>query len=600
MLAVSLVLLALAGTLAYHRYAYAGRVFPGVRVGTTVLGGHTPGEALRLLKGAGLDPNAPITVRAGDEEWSFEPAFAGIMFDARATVEHAYGVGREGALPLALRDMIGARMFGRTLAPVVTVDQAEVRATVEGIADAFDRPAVNASLAIDGIEVHPTEASAGRALNVDAAIDTLRAAGRHGQWPIQDLELAYNVIPPEVTDAGAAVAAARHLLERPVTLRDGTTDWVLEPLAVAPMLTTTKQAQTVVLDIDHARLAEWMEPITEAISRTASLPRFHFDTETSELGLVKPGEPARQVNYSRTAEHILGAGADGARVTAVGVDESPPAVSDTVRAADLGIRELVVEQTSKFVGSPPERVHNIGIAVAQFDGLLVPPGAVFSFNEHVGDISEETGYQKTKIIMDGATRDGVGGGVCQVSTTLFRAAFYAGLPIVERWPHGYRVAYYEQGAPAGLDATVFSPSVDLKFTNDTGSWLLIETDSSAKRLTATFRFYGTKVAREVTLEGPVIGGITPPPPPRVEIDPTLPAGESRKVEYARNGASVRLTRIIRQGDAETREVFASHYGPTGEITAIAPADAAPAPAESAPPDTTQTAQALPGTSAPTP
>jgi len=175
----------------------------------------------------------------------------------------------------------------------------------------------------------------------------------------------------------------------------------------------------------------------------------------------------------------------------------------------------------------------------------------------------------------------VGGGVCQVSTTLFRAAFWTGLPIVERAPHGYRVAYYEQGAAAGLDATVFQPSPDLKFLNDTGAWLLVETSSDPRKATVTFRLLGSKPDREVRMEGPTITNIVPPPAPRIEIDPSLPPGATNKIELERSGATVSLTRIVTREGVETADVFASKYRPTGALTAISPAEAAaaaPAPA----------------------
>src|SRR5690606_22709877 len=133
------------------------------------------------------------------------------------------------------------------------------------------------------------------------------------------------------------------------------------------------------------------------------------------------------------------------------------------KAADLGLRELVVEATTYFYGSSPERIQNIVTAAERFHGLLVPPGAVFSMVDNIGDISLDSGFAEALIIFGGRTIQGVGGGVCQVSTTLFRAAFFGGFPIIERWAHAYRVSYYEYNAAVqrdprmvGLDATVYA------------------------------------------------------------------------------------------------------------------------------------------------
>ena len=168
-------------------------------------------------------------------------------------------------------------------------------------------------------------------------------------------------------------------------------------------------------------------------------------------------------------------------------------------ASDLGITELVHEESSYFFGSSSARIHNIEVAAGEFHGLLIAPGQTFSMAASMGDVSLDAGYTEALIIFDGRTIEGVGGGVCQVSTTLFRAAFFAGFPIVERHPHAYRVSYYEKTAGnrrdpnlAGLDATVYVPIVDLKFTNDTPYWLLMETyvNRSASRI--TWKFYSNQ------------------------------------------------------------------------------------------------------------
>jgi vancomycin resistance protein YoaR len=266
----------------------------------------------------------------------------------------------------------------------------------------------------------------------------------------------------------------------------------------------------------------------------------------------------------------MDAGRRGSRLVQIAIEVEASMVPDDVDPVELGIREIVGAATSRYAGSSTGRIHNISLSTARYDGLLIPPDSTFSFNEHLGEVTEAEGYERTLIILDGATADGVGGGVCQVSTTLFRAAFWAGLPIIERHAHGYRVAYYEQGEPPGFDATIYSPIVDLKVHNDTGHWLLIEATVNKAARTATFTLYGTRPDREVEM-GPVLRGKSvPPPPPRVEVDPNMPAGTSETVELARDGLSVTITRIIREAGEERRENFHSTYRPTGQVTAVGP------------------------------
>jgi vancomycin resistance protein YoaR len=191
---------------------------------------------------------------------------------------------------------------------------------------------------------------------------------------------------------------------------------------------------------------------------------------------------------------------------------------------------------------------------------LLSPGEVFSFNQAVGDISAETGYKQAYVIKEGRTVLDDGGGVCQVSTTLFRAVLYAGLPVIERTAHAYRVGYYEQGFPPGLDATVFYPTVDFKFKNDTPAYLLIQTVISGSKL--YFNLYGTSDGRVTTLSKSTVTDQTPPPPDLKQDDPTLPKGEVKQVDWAAWGAKVSFTRTVtREGEEIIKETWRSNYRP---------------------------------------
>jgi vancomycin resistance protein YoaR len=227
---------------------------------------------------------------------------------------------------------------------------------------------------------------------------------------------------------------------------------------------------------------------------------------------------------------------------------------------NLGIVELVSEGVTHFKGSSAGRIQNIQVSASKFHGLVIPPGQTFSFNEHLGEVSAEAGYEESLIIFGDRTRVGIGGGVCQVSTTAFRAAFWGAFPILERSAHGFRVSWYEP--PVGLDATVYSPWVDLKFLNDTSYYLLIETEADVQTGTLTFRFYSTKIGRTVEMEGPVEDNVIPHEPPVYEDDPTLPQGTTKQVEWARDGVDVTIYRIIKESDEViSREKLFSRYQP---------------------------------------
>jgi vancomycin resistance protein YoaR len=202
---------------------------------------------------------------------------------------------------------------------------------------------------------------------------------------------------------------------------------------------------------------------------------------------------------------------------------------------NLGIEEEIGRGVSNYSGSIPGRVHNVILATSLLNGVIIPQGQTFSFNRTIGDISAATGYQQAYIIKDGQTILGDDGGVCQTSTTLFRAALNTGLPIVERVAHAYRVHYYENDKKPGFDATTFAPSVDLKFKNDTPAAILIQTEINKETEELTYIFYGKKDGRQVTVSDVSLWDPRPAPEPRYQDDPTLKRGITKQVDWAASG-----------------------------------------------------------------
>jgi len=196
----------------------------------------------------------------------------------------------------------------------------------------------------------------------------------------------------------------------------------------------------------------------------------------------------------------------------------------------------------------------------------------------MGDVSLENGFAEALIIYGGRTIKGVGGGVCQVSTTLFRTAFNAGFPIVERYSHAYRVSYYEQTASgsvdprlAGLDATVYFPLVDFKFKNDTPYWLLMETYVNVSARTLTWKFYSTSDGRSVTWDTTGPTDVVTAPPPVFEENPELRKNEMKQVDWAANGADVTVTRTVwRDGAVLFQDQITTHYEPWKAVCEYGP------------------------------
>lgn len=229
---------------------------------------------------------------------------------------------------------------------------------------------------------------------------------------------------------------------------------------------------------------------------------------------------------------------------------------------NLGIDKLLGKGFSTFKGSIPNRVHNVNLAQTKFKGILIPPNEIVSFNEILGDVSSFTGYKAAYVIKDGKTVLGDGGGVCQVSTTLFRAVLSAGLPVLERRAHAYRVGYYEQGSPAGLDATIYSPTTDFKFKNDTPAYLLIQPEINLNDLSLSFEIYGTSDGRISEVSKPLITSSIAPAGDLYVDDPTLKIGVVKQIEHRAYGAKVVFDyKVTRNGEELINQKFVSNYRP---------------------------------------
>ena len=317
---------------------------------------------------------------------------------------------------------------------------------------------------------------------------------------------------------------------------------------------------------DEKPLDEILTPIAKKLKVEPTNALFTF--ENNRVTTFRPSTNGQEVDIeiakksvSSKIPTILGSSKPQQISIIVPLNVLTPEIT-TEKVNDLGIVELLATGTSLYQHSIPNRVYNVGLGASRINGVLVAPGETFSFAKTIGDISSFTGYKQAYVISGGKTVLGDGGGVCQVSTTLFRAILNAGLPIVERHAHDYRVGYYEQDSPPGIDATVYVPSIDLKFKNDTKSHILIQSIVDEQNQRLTFLLYGKKDGREVTMTEPVITGQTPPPAPVYQDDPTLPKGTVKQVDFEAWGANVYFTRQVKKdGKVVISERFDSRYRP---------------------------------------
>jgi vancomycin resistance protein YoaR len=545
------------------------RILPGVYVWDIDVGGLTREEAMaRLAAGFRYPMDRYPTLRYGDQTWSVEPADLGVQLDLATTVNEALAVGHQADLVHRLKEQVAVLLESRLVAPIFAFDPGMGTMALSRIAQGVNQPLRNATLSLgDNLEVVIIPGQVGR--EVDAESTRQALVRRIEEMAGGEVELVVHETEPLLTDLSTSQAQAQRILSGPITLTapDSSADagpWTIEPKTLAGWLilqpTTGDDGKAILsVNLDRGQTTHFAQEIAAQVERAPTNAQFRFDDASGMLVPVVESVPGQTLDITATLAAIEGAAQSDQRTVSLPLIPVRPTIA-TEDAPALGIVELLGEGVTKFAGSSASRVQNIAVGASQFDGVLIAPGETFSFNHLLGEVTTEKGYEEGIIIWGNTTRADVGGGLCQVSSTAFRAAFWAGLPITERWAHAFRVSYYEP--PVGLDATIYSPAVDLKWVNDTGHYILIQTYVDRDKQTLTFRYYGTNPGRIVELDGPYESNPVPHGAPVYREDPTLPKGQTKQIEWAKDGLDVTVYRIIKENGVEVqRDSFFSRYRP---------------------------------------
>lgn len=572
--------LILAWTLGYQ-LIYAGRIFPGVTVaGVDLSGMKPPDAAVKLSQTLSYPINGKILFRNGEKAWVATPAELGMVFDPSASAMKAFQTGRSGGLFGALSGQIHASGAGVQIPPVIVFDQRVAFHYLNQIATQINQPAKEASLVLEGTNVVAEPGQVGRELKMEATLIYL--AGQLQTFSDGEVPLVVQEIQPQILDVASQADTARQILSQPLTLvipsaaQGDQGPFVYDPVIIANLLGVQRTENGVQVALNQTGLRDMLLPVKDHVDRQPADAKFIFNDETRQLDVMEESRVGRTMDIEASIKAINEALLRGEHSAALVINEAQPKVPATATAQELGITELVHQEVSYFYGSSAERMQNIEAAASQFHGVLVAPGETFSMGATMGDVSLDNGFAEALIIYGGRTIKGVGGGVCQVSTTLFRAVFRAGYPIVERTPHAYRVGYYEQTAGgsadprlAGLDATVYFPLVDFKFTNDTPYWILMETYMGSGSL--TWKLYSTRDGRTVNWDTTGVTDVVPAPSPLFEENPELAKNEMKQVDWAANGADVTVTRtVMRDGAVLFQDEFTTHYQPWQAICQYGP------------------------------
>jgi vancomycin resistance protein YoaR len=495
------------------RFTYRARFLPGVKVYGLYVGGLNREEAKVLLEketNRYIESSTIIINADGSSETATIPAGeVELTYNIDNDLEAAYNLGREGQLINQLLDQTALIFNIKSSEQAnVTYNPAKLYAIIQPISKTLTKPVKNASYTLSSDdELTIIKENTGRRMNLHQFVRdyediikslkrsavTIKASSQKAAVTSDSLETKRNNLMPFVTSP-LTLTFEKNRWEVPTA---ELLSWLSYANNVMPVRDNIvenyyqiKPANLTYVDLDIGRIKSHLGSISKNINQPAKDALLTVEGERATV--FQQSQDGRAVDLDMTAKTI----AENVMSTTPAPDVPLTVVvtkadvtNDTID--QLGIKELLSEGVSYFPGSSANRITNIRVGSKRYNGVLLEPGEVFSFGEILGKVGPEQGYKEGRVILEGRTESQYGGGLCQVSSTAFRAALLAGLPILERYNHSFAVSYYTQpyGVP-GVDATIYYPSVDFKFKNDTANHILIQTELVGTTL--KFRFYGTK------------------------------------------------------------------------------------------------------------
>lgn len=545
---------------------FFGKIYPGVTVAGIDLSGKTPEEAIRILSGFTPPSKIVLTISGSKTNPTIEiPTDSlSVKYDYNKTADAAYKFGRTGNPVFDAGEILSSIFKTKTIGLRFSIDEETLSKSISTVAGQIGNDPVYPSAKLTDGKVVIDKGKKG--ITLDANGLRILIGKNFSQVKSDPIEVPVMDIDPTLNSFELAAFE-----KRATTLSQKTLTLKFEDKALQYTGNDLLELTNPRGGYDNSKVEALVSEVASLVNRSPQEAKFVFDSSQKRVNTFQPSKDGVSIKNEELANLITEdlSKIENASDKEVAIDIPAVTTAPAVQTADvnnLGIDDLIGKGTSIFKGSIASRVYNVNLAASRISGTLVPPGETFSFNKAVGDISELTGYQKAYIIQNGKTILGDGGGVCQVSTTLFRAVLNAGLPITERTAHAYRVFYYEEDAPPGFDATVYSPTVDFKFRNDTPGYILVQAISDPKHYSLTFELYGTKDGRVAEVGKPVITSTTTPPPDVYEDDPSLPTGTVKQTEHKAIGTNLYMTyKVTKDGKIIFQKTFYSNYKPWANV-----------------------------------
>lgn len=574
--------------LAYER-VYADKMFPGVRVLNVRLDGLTKSEARQtvdaavdaaLAKGLRFTYHGKeVTLDTATDSSNPDTSRDLIRYSMDRAVDEAYELGRSGGWQTRYLTQSRLRIAPVSIHPDIQIDEAAI---IDGLTTALDEdlaPTMDAMFAIDATSTPPRVSVVpereGVELISDVALSELRAQAVVLNF--QPISLSDRRTSPTIfaSDLEPLIGKAEAFMRRPQIVFSYDSRTFPVPLrTLAGWVTVTSTGSDRDVAIDAFDFANDLKRIASGVEQEAK--NGSLVIKDGKIESFVPGVQGLEIDVATTLAEVNAHWPASSTIPlTVRVTKATLLGEDPEK---LGIKELLGVGRSNFSGSPTNRRKNIALGVARVNGSIIQPGATFSLIETLGPIDGEHKWLPELVIKGNETKPEFGGGLCQIGTTTFRAALQAGLPIVERRNHSYRVRYYE---PAGTDATIYDPKPDFRFLNDTSHAILIHAYGKGDEL--YFEVWGTKDGRKAEQTKPVLYNFVPAPPMKLIETLELPPGKKKCTETAHAGVDASFTYTITYADGtEKKETFQSHYRPWQAVCLVGVeklTESAPAPTD---------------------
>ncbi len=540
---------------------HSDRILNGVTILQIPVGGLTPEQAQqKVTNSLQTQWKDGLLVSLPSKTFNVGSPFAFLTYDLNNAGQHAKNIGRQGPLVTRLFAPLALYIHNYDVDVPTQIQYPLLEAALRNALGTTLTEPRDADLVINVTSNSSTQVSiaseqTGTAIDTEALAEDIQATiedqdrsaiplSTKTQLPsIKSADLE-PLIPQAQTWLSHAPFSLR-VNKKPVTIELQTlANWISVNTSTTPY-SLALNAETLTNDL-RLRFPEVLKPVQDG--------RIEVDAEGKARAFETPAEGV-DINASSTIANIIGAWQSSSSTAELALQTIAPAIlGDGER---LGIREVIGVGRSSFGGSPSNRRKNIALGAKMVNMTLIPPGEEFSMITSLGEIDGEHGWLAELVIKGNKTTPEFGGGLCQVGTTMFRAALAAGMPITERQNHSYRVSYYE---PAGTDATIYDPKPDFRFKNDTAGWLLITTEVKGDDM--AFTVWGTKDGRLVEQTYPRIYNIVSPPPKKIIETLDLPVGKEKCTESAHAGADAEFDYTVTYANGtSTKRTFKSHYKP---------------------------------------